>query len=162
MGVSGAAATVLLQAIVGAMLPPSRQHLGGEIFVMTLLALPVLGFLFGVLVPLQRNRSVLVRSFLASPGLYYCGWMIGTNLTRSGTAMSLADLQLLGRALLMVFVAAGVATLIGVWLGRLRLPSEKGSLWVCAKCGYKLTGNASGRCPECGIPVTVWESEPRP
>ena len=23
----------------------------------------------------------------------------------------------------------------------------------CQKCGYNLTGNVSGRCPECGTPV---------
>lgn len=25
---------------------------------------------------------------------------------------------------------------------------------ACAKCGYDLTGNASGTCPECGTPTT--------
>lgn len=25
---------------------------------------------------------------------------------------------------------------------------------ACASCGYNLTGNISGRCPECGTPVT--------
>lgn len=24
---------------------------------------------------------------------------------------------------------------------------------VCPQCGYNLTGNVSGRCPECGTPV---------
>lgn len=24
----------------------------------------------------------------------------------------------------------------------------------CASCGYNLTGNVSGRCPECGQPTT--------
>lgn len=24
---------------------------------------------------------------------------------------------------------------------------------VCARCGYDLTGNVSGRCPECGTPI---------
>ena len=28
-------------------------------------------------------------------------------------------------------------------------------LWTCLACGYDLTGNASGRCPECGDPVPV-------
>ncbi len=26
---------------------------------------------------------------------------------------------------------------------------------LCARCDYDLTGNASGRCPECGQPVEV-------
>lgn len=25
----------------------------------------------------------------------------------------------------------------------------------CAGCGYDLTGNVSGRCPECGTPVRI-------
>lgn len=40
------------------------------------------------------------------------------------------------------------------WLYRwrfhpVRLPGE------CRRCGYDLTGNASGVCPECGAPITV-------
>jgi hypothetical protein len=27
----------------------------------------------------------------------------------------------------------------------------------CAKCGYALTGNISGKCPECGTPITARE-----
>ena len=29
----------------------------------------------------------------------------------------------------------------------------------CRRCGYNLTGNVSGRCPECGSPVTRMDSE---
>ena len=25
---------------------------------------------------------------------------------------------------------------------------------LCTECGYDLTGNASGKCPECGVPVS--------
>lgn len=32
-----------------------------------------------------------------------------------------------------------------------RKPSQAG---FCAKCGYNLTANVSGTCPECGTPVT--------
>jgi predicted amidophosphoribosyltransferase len=34
----------------------------------------------------------------------------------------------------------------------------------CSGCGYNLTGNTSGVCPECGAPVTkeVAEKSPRP
>lgn len=29
----------------------------------------------------------------------------------------------------------------------------------CGGCGYRLRGNTSGRCPECGLPVPVDEEE---
>jgi hypothetical protein len=33
---------------------------------------------------------------------------------------------------------------------------------ACAKCGYNLTGNVSGRCPECGtvVPASACASSP--
>ena len=34
------------------------------------------------------------------------------------------------------------------WLDRRRIPAGH-----CRKCGYNLTGNGSGRCPECGEAV---------
>jgi len=33
---------------------------------------------------------------------------------------------------------------------RARLRAARGR---CTKCGYDLTGNVSGRCPECGEPI---------
>jgi hypothetical protein len=36
------------------------------------------------------------------------------------------------------------------WLDRRRIPVPAG---YCEECGYDLTGNVSGRCPECGKPV---------
>lgn len=31
--------------------------------------------------------------------------------------------------------------------------------WICRKCGYDLTGNTSGRCPECFEPIPAEASE---
>ena len=28
----------------------------------------------------------------------------------------------------------------------------------CPNCGYDLTGNTSGVCPECGLPFSEWEA----
>ena len=36
-----------------------------------------------------------------------------------------------------------------------------GSHPLCEKCGYDLTGNESGRCPECGTPVKAHGNEGR-
>ncbi len=35
---------------------------------------------------------------------------------------------------------------------RFRLPFDQRGL-LCMNCGYNLTGNTSGRCPECGTPI---------
>jgi hypothetical protein len=37
-----------------------------------------------------------------------------------------------------------------LWIPRLRRRPPRGH---CQACGYDLTGNVSGRCPECGTPV---------
>ena len=55
-----------------------------------------------------------------------------------------------------------VILVIGLLLpcvGSLRLAREEARLlrrWrqgLCPRCGYSLTGNASGTCPECGTPT---------
>jgi len=47
-----------------------------------------------------------------------------------------------------------VAVVLVVWAALVRrhwrAPTAPGA---CATCGYNLTGNVSGRCPECGTPV---------
>jgi hypothetical protein len=44
-------------------------------------------------------------------------------------------------------VAALIATVV-FWYRNQRIPPGH-----CQTCGYNLTGNTSGRCPECGQPV---------
>jgi hypothetical protein len=39
-----------------------------------------------------------------------------------------------------------------IWLARQR--RKRKLRGCCAKCGYNLTGNVSGVCPECGTPIT--------
>ena len=43
----------------------------------------------------------------------------------------------------------GVAFLISGWLSRKRCSDSR-----CQECGYDLTGNESGVCPECGTPAS--------
>jgi hypothetical protein len=45
----------------------------------------------------------------------------------------------------MLFLIAALPTAFLWWLDRRRIP-----LGHCQKCGYNLTGNVSGICPECG------------
>ena len=44
-----------------------------------------------------------------------------------------------------LIVLAALPTALLWWLDRRRIPPGH-----CRKCGYNLTGNVSGRCPECG------------
>ncbi len=48
----------------------------------------------------------------------------------------------------MPLVAIGAATAYLWWTDRRPIPPGH-----CQKCGYNLTGNVSGRCPECGTAV---------
>jgi hypothetical protein len=52
---------------------------------------------------------------------------------------------------------------VPLWPTVLVLGAVSALLWIldhrrispghCGKCGYDLTGNVSGRCPECGVAV---------
>ncbi len=48
----------------------------------------------------------------------------------------------------MPFLIVASPTTILWWLDRRRIPPGH-----CQKCGYNLTGNVSGVCPECGEPI---------
>ena len=50
----------------------------------------------------------------------------------------------------MPFAALAMPTALLWWHDRRRLPPGE-----CQQCGYDLTGNVSGRCPECGEPTLV-------
>jgi len=39
-----------------------------------------------------------------------------------------------------------------------RMPRPAGDR--CARCGYDLTGNVSGTCPECGMPLPAADPQP--
>jgi hypothetical protein len=49
-------------------------------------------------------------------------------------------------------LSAAAATASLLTLARRRARGRQGQ---CRKCGYDLTGNLSGKCPECGTPVTT-------
>jgi len=60
-------------------------------------------------------------------------------------ARFVAGFNLIVVPLWMLFVLIGVPTAWLWWRDRRRVPAGG-----CAACGYDLTGNVSGRCPECG------------
>ena len=52
-------------------------------------------------------------------------------------------------------LAAGFV-LAGVWFvlsAKAEVPAERRKRGLCPSCGYDLTGNVSGVCPECGQPT---------
>ena len=64
-------------------------------------------------------------------------------------------------------VQPGKYIIMPLWLPLLVIGVPTAKLWwrdrlmprpteCCQECGYNLTGNVSGRCPECGNPVPKW------
>ena len=56
------------------------------------------------------------------------------------------------------FLCVGLLVTMCVYVAAVTTAAfAEGLKWVpaghCRKCGYNLTGNVSGRCPECGAPV---------
>ena len=85
------------------------------------------------------------------------GWVI------SGTLINAAfDLAVLSGALEIWVFQAGILLGIGAFIAALHFVGQRASLKArfsndpfCVKCEYNLTGNLSGRCPECGTPIAV-------
>jgi hypothetical protein len=54
---------------------------------------------------------------------------------------------------------AGLASLLPLkWIRDHRRRRQRVSLGLCLACGYNLTGNVSGTCPECGTAVRSAET----
>jgi hypothetical protein len=110
------------------------------------------------------ERKQLFDLFNRRRGQFWT-WQIVTTGLAIGAASAIGDLTL-GRWMrvewvriaLFMLVAGGVGA--GVSLLRLR-PLRRylreqlhaRGVAICVRCGYDLTGNVSGRCPECGQPM---------
>ena len=57
-----------------------------------------------------------------------------------------------GLVTLVIVPASAALAIHGLIAGPLRR-SHRRRLGLCVKCGYDLTGNVSGVCPECGTPT---------
>ncbi len=54
----------------------------------------------------------------------------------------------------MLFVVLGSYPLYA-WLRHTRIRQVRQRTGLCAKCGYDLTGNATGKCSECGTAIEL-------
>lgn len=59
-----------------------------------------------------------------------------------------ADTWMCGLHIRSVIIASAVLTVFAFWLDRRRILPH-----CCQGCGYDLTGNTSGVCPECGAKI---------
>lgn len=89
-------------------------------------------------------------------------FLIGSGLPALGAALSrVVD----GRQSLLAVLSASIAPLLKLLCGmafffgshglarfwsRLRYSGLRRQMGLCVRCGYEMTGNTSGRCPECG------------
>jgi len=137
VGLVSFALALLAQELVRRSTP---AHLGAEAFGASLIAYPVLGLLCGVVcaffVPRTapwRTPRVLALANPATYGLLAYGILGGT--------------PWLGM-MAWVWVFTAVASAGGYYATSRLQPNRPAHL--CAGCGYDLTGNVSGTCPECG------------
>jgi amino acid transporter len=114
------------------------------------LSFPLLGFLFR-LYTLRRHRPLRNTKWM---------WMA----TYYGAAAAIVlPAFLIASGVPLMSCIVGLVILAGPLVGLLIITSEfpasrfpKGK---CGSCGYDLTGNVSGKCPECGTIINI--SSPR-
>jgi hypothetical protein len=92
-------------------------------------------------------RSYIVAYLLVGAGALLLD--VGAAPTRNTVVEAIGGL--IAFAGLFVFVAALIYS-VRFALGLVATPPKSDA---CSRCGYNLTGNTSGVCPECGTPVLV-------
>ena len=149
-GVAGSVLTVVFHQVVFVWLRFGQGV--GTFFWSFYVVLPVLAFVLGLLLAPRQGQSMLGRSLLANPSLYLGGCFAISTLPSLDSTFwfdYLAELVPWG-----IICGAGWApTLVGMWLRRRWRSGRFTEPMACPKCGYNLTGNVSGRGPECGRPV---------
>jgi hypothetical protein len=112
-----------------------------------------------------RNNLVVWNALIHAAAFTLYAWVL---VIRFG-GRSERFLALLGYALISLLIACLLAFLILVtaelvgWFAEAVLKNLRAFLGPqhCRECGYDLTGNVSGRCPECGTPTETWPTRTR-
>ncbi len=113
---------------------------------------PCSGFFSGFLVGRKTGPGrLLVQSILANPVLYVapcfaCGTLSAVSRWSAGE-----DILQAASAFLFLLATSWAGTLVGLHSGSVRSKGTRGV--ACGACDYDLTGNVSGRCPECGTEI---------
>lgn len=110
------------------------------------------------------SLAVGVAAFVVATNLYtVCAYPVRSYHVFFDREISDATYRTLAATSVPAVLASPLLPL--VWLGRCvrrwcsaRLARSVGH---CRMCGYDLTGNVSGVCPECGTPATPGGSRPR-
>jgi hypothetical protein len=109
---------------------------------------PIMGLAVGFALRRYATRDhVFLKTAVANPGAYIVAlWWL--RAAWYGAEFVSFDISTL--ALLAFFVAVPWAATAWIYVtGDPPMPEPN----TCAKCGYCLIGNESGRCPECGTPI---------
>jgi hypothetical protein len=107
-------------------------------------------------VPDDISKPLLPNAVVNRMGFYYQSVHRSKKrlpeLTSDGIAYNVRANRVIGMPLWFVCGVTGIGPL--VWAIAWRRQRRRRTLDACAHCGYALTGNLSGRCPECGSPTS--------
>ncbi len=91
----------------------------------------------------QRTRAVAFLLVVVTTGLFVLWDKLVASVPSNWSLPLLGLLYLIGLGIAIWFTRRDVRR-------RLRAQLSKKGIPVCIPCGYDLTGNVSGTCPECG------------
>jgi|GEM_PF-3553573 len=112
----------------------------------------IAGAVIGGAIFYHRRRIASIQNYLivslgVGAGVVAVNFVIV--LTAALSLQSVKDL--LGVIVFPPFIGVGIALLLGLLI-RICCPVRVVDAECCDQCGYELTGNVTGRCPECGVP----------
>jgi hypothetical protein len=120
----------------------AESLLGVALLIMAPATLIISSFAAGA-IPKPVPRLSVLGAFAFAPGLWLCliMWLVQVQQGSSQDVMGPEAIWI-------------AVSWLSVWGGaRIRARLHRPREGVCPTCDYDLTGNVSGRCPECGKPV---------
>jgi predicted RNA-binding Zn-ribbon protein involved in translation (DUF1610 family) len=95
------------------------------------------------------KRLAIVKGLLATPAWYLVLFALAAAVEPEGLAVFAG-----------MVIPSWLFTCLGVYVGRKKHVAELPP--TCMHCGYNLTGNVTGTCPECGERIIDLSTEDRP